>query len=514
MLKHSTRRWLAGLGVAGALVAASATPAAAAPADDFELYANNLIVAPGGPEKWLSLYSLVEQPFTDYTVTVDRSAVDGFAEVQEPQGYGSCSEAGVILTCTVTGDHEPDLDLLTLTVLPRGDAEAGQEGQLAFTVTTPDSGSAKFRSTITIGEGVDFAAEGFTQLGGAPGATVSAPLTVQNVGEKTARGSVLFFFGSDGFTPSKRYENCEYTNDDYDENAFACTFDTELEPGATARLDSTFGFTVPADSWAPNTHYGFATWYTPADWKEFRSQVGVAQALGPKGTEGTLKLGTIPADQARSLGQTDVDPYNNETSLRLTLKGEQKADVVANGASATGEVGKTVTVKVGYTNAGPAAIGTGGEEGLYTAVAVNLPKGTTAVTVPDTCEDMSDETGESDGKPGAETYLCFVRGRVGAGERVDFEFGLRIDRAGSLTGGVELRHGFDDNAAKDSNPANDSAKVLVNASGGQGGGDGDGGALPITGESTGLIAGLGGLLLVAGVGGYLVAKRRRTRFVA
>ena len=49
--------------------------------------------------------------------------------------------------------------------------------------------------------------------------------------------------------------------------------------------------------------------------------------------------------------------------------------------------------------------------------------------------------------------------------------------------------------------------------GGGDNGDGDGG-LPVTGQSTGLIAGLGALLLAVGAGGYLVAKRRRTRFVA
>ncbi|MEH1164743.1 LPXTG cell wall anchor domain-containing protein [Micromonospora sp. CPCC 205539] len=38
--------------------------------------------------------------------------------------------------------------------------------------------------------------------------------------------------------------------------------------------------------------------------------------------------------------------------------------------------------------------------------------------------------------------------------------------------------------------------------------------MPVTGQSVGLVAGLGALLLAAGVGGYLVAKRRRTRFVA
>lgn len=44
-----------------------------------------------------------------------------------------------------------------------------------------------------------------------------------------------------------------------------------------------------------------------------------------------------------------------------------------------------------------------------------------------------------------------------------------------------------------------------------GGGGGDDGSLPVTGGTTGAVAGLGALLLV---GGYLVARRRRTRFVA
>ncbi|HEX7745257.1 MAG TPA: LPXTG cell wall anchor domain-containing protein, partial [Micromonosporaceae bacterium] len=76
----------------------------------------------------------------------------------------------------------------------------------------------------------------------------------------------------------------------------------------------------------------------------------------------------------------------------------------------------------------------------------------------------------------------------------------------------------------DTNPANDTATLVVNAApgggdggngdGGNGGGAGDGGTLPITGSATGLIAGVGVLLLAAGVGGYVVARRRRTRFVA
>jgi hypothetical protein len=61
MLKNLTRRWLAGLGVAGAFVAASAAPALAAPpADDVLLYANNALIAPGGAAKSVTLYAFTE----------------------------------------------------------------------------------------------------------------------------------------------------------------------------------------------------------------------------------------------------------------------------------------------------------------------------------------------------------------------------------------------------------------------------------------------------------------------
>ncbi|MET8091828.1 LPXTG cell wall anchor domain-containing protein [Micromonospora sp. NPDC005220] len=530
MLTHSTRRWLAGLGVAGAFVAASASPAVAAPAattptpaeahaaEGFDLYANNVIVAPGGPEKWVSLYSLIEQPLTDYTVKVDRSAVSGFADVQTPVWPDSCKETTTVITCTVKDAEEASVQLLALTVLPRDGAKAGQEGELTFTVTTPNAGTASFRSTVTVGEGVDLVSEPFMHLEGAPGDTKKSPLSVGNAGEKAVEDVVLFYFGSYGLAPDKRYENCEYTEKDFDAYAFACKIDATLAPGAGATLDGSFGFAIPGDTWAPSEHYGFATWLTPADWEAFRAEVPTAGELGEKGTDGVLKL--EPADKPKasaSSSQTDTNPFNNETLLRLKVKGDQQADVVANGASVSGAVGKTVPVKVGFTNNGPAAINAGGDRGIYTIALVTLPKGTSAVEAPETCVDAEGEFGEDAGKPGATAYTCFVDGVLGKGKTAEFPFSLKVDESGSLAGTIELMHGGpDENLTKDLDPSNDVAKILVNAAGGTGGGDGDGdgGSLPITGQSTGLIAGLGALLLAAGVGGYLVAKRRRTRFVA
>ncbi|GGN48660.1 LPXTG-motif cell wall-anchored protein [Actinoplanes campanulatus] len=47
-----------------------------------------------------------------------------------------------------------------------------------------------------------------------------------------------------------------------------------------------------------------------------------------------------------------------------------------------------------------------------------------------------------------------------------------------------------------------------------GGQDGEDGGLPVTGSDTGTVAGIGGALLLLGGAGYLIGRRRRSRFVA
>lgn len=223
--------------------------------------------------------------------------------------------------------------------------------------------------------------------------------------------------------------------------------------------------------------------------------------------------------QARALGQTDTRFVNNDTTITLTVAGDQRADVAAVGATVTGAVGAIVNTTVGYTNNGPARAGDPGQQGLVVVTRVTLPAGVTAVSVPKSCVDPTDEQWHP-GKPGARLYECSALGGVARGERMGFEFGLRIDRAGSQTGGVALQTRSGSGPIADLNPANDTAKIVINPGNGGGNGNGnggngggDGGSLPITGASTGLIAGLGALLVVIGMGGYLLA-RRRTRFDA
>ena len=135
--------------------------------------------------------------------------------------------------------------MVTLVVRAKKSATPDQQGEITFTVTDRDGGSATHHSSVSIGEGVDLAAiEQGLQLTGALGGTLDVPLTVANRGEKTVHDVVLYFEGGYGFGPSKRYKNCEYSPTDAFRHAFACRFPNTIEPGGAARLDSSFGFTV------------------------------------------------------------------------------------------------------------------------------------------------------------------------------------------------------------------------------------------------------------------------------
>ncbi|MEW2429720.1 LPXTG cell wall anchor domain-containing protein [Micromonospora sp. NPDC047644] len=533
MPKQFARRWLAGVGIVGALLAASAVPAFASPAvEDLDFFVKDVVVAPGGPAKGSSLAARTRvstMEWGEYTVKVDRSKVVDFADVRNGGDANSCTESGPILTCTVVeeeNDYYTYITMVDLVVRAKKSATPDQQGDITFTITDSDGGSATYRSTVSIGEGVDLAGvEQRLDLNAALGDTLDLPLTVANRGEKAVESVVLYFEGGYGFGPSKRYRNCEYSPGDAFRHAFACRFPTTIEPGGAARLDSSFGFTVPTDGSAPNGHTGVVHWYTPADFEERQSFNQTR--LGQQGTEGELRLEPVgPRSTSR---QTDVNYQNGSTVMRLHVSGDQGAEVAALGtpATATGKVGDTVPLKVGYVNNGPAAVNVDGAKDLRARTVLSLPDGVTAVRVPMACLSAGFWV---PGKPGAKEYHCREHRRLTQGEKMEYEFGLRLDEAG--TRAAEVRLTFD--AGVDPNPANDSAKITIIASAdggsespggddggsespggddGQGGGDTDG-SLPITGAKAGLIAGIGGVLLAAGAAGFVVARRRRTRFVA
>ncbi|MEO3775709.1 LPXTG cell wall anchor domain-containing protein [Micromonospora sp. B11E3] len=523
MLKHSTRRWLAGLGVAGALVAASATPAAAEKTQaKLGVYTPDLTIAADSAGKYPSVILSASAPVVlpaGFTIKYDYTDLAGKVTVEEEQNSGSdCTSPSTgLLTCTLHYEYSLDeggtniAGLFQVIVAPTDEAKDGDSGKLTTTLSGSGFKSVSHDATVRVGEGVDLAAGSPIRLSLPPGKAFTAPLRIRNKAAAVAKGASVIFMNDYGLNAGKRYSNCTYVDDELR----SCQFTEELPAGPT------FGANLPyllgKDSFAPGFKYGDILWMTPAEFEDYEAYLdsrGIT--LGEPGTDGELSLTKVEALSAQS-AQADTRPDNNWSSLEVTVTGENGTDLEAIGAKLTGKAGDKVKAAVGVRNNGPATLDYSRSGSSITYMSVDVPEGTTAAAVPENCAPVKGDTWGEPGKPGARHYRCYFESFLKADDEAVMDFELRIDKViANATGLVKVNvpcqceGGF----YKDLKPANDTAKLVVNATDDGGEGGGDGGTLPITGSSTGLIAGIGALLLVAGVGGYLVAKRRRTRFVA
>ncbi|MFC4149108.1 LPXTG cell wall anchor domain-containing protein [Micromonospora mangrovi] len=525
MLTHSTRRWLAGLGVAGAFVAASATPAlAGTPGVALGLYLSDSTIAAGSEGLIDSPILYASEPVVLHNATVryDYRDLTGKVTLTSDVGSGDCDspEAGV-LVCQdpfeIGVDELGIGGLFNVAIVPTAEAKDGDVGDLKVTFSAEGATSASQTAKVKIGEGVDLAGGPEVNLTAAPGDAFSAPLVLANVGQTTAKGAAVFFDHDYSIRPGKHYSNCNYEGD----RLISCQFTDTVAPGET--FTASVPYVLGKDTYAPGNEHGYHDWMTPSEFDDFTAYLKhVGYPTGKPGTDGALTLTKKSSLKANSF-QADTDPTNNWSGMEIKVTGKNGVDLAAVGDSVTGKAGEIARATVGVHNNGPAALDLGRIGDPVTKIDVTVPTGTTAVKVSDAClpaiKDGYDW--EHPGKPGAKAYRCYPDIFIGVGESQTVEFGLRIDKViPNATGAVVINakcecSGFD----ADTNPANDKAKLVVNAAAGNGGGSGgegggDGGTLPITGSSTGLIAGIGVLLLAAGFGGYVVARRRRTRFVA
>ncbi|MEV4117552.1 LPXTG cell wall anchor domain-containing protein [Micromonospora sp. NPDC049645] len=524
MLTQSTRRWLAGLGVAGAIVAASASPANAEEAPiELGVYFSDTTLAAGSEGKIDSPLLFASEPVVveGLTVTYDYRDLDGVVQVKPDSASPECQspEAGV-LVCT--DPFEIGLEewafggLFNVAMTPTAKAGDGDTGNLKVTVSAEGLAPASHTAKLRIGEGVDLAAPGEeAKLSSTPGGKFSAPLTLSNAGKTDAKGAVAVFDLDYAIRPETQYSNCTYE----DGHLRTCTF-SEVTAAGEAR-SVPLPYTLGKDTYAPGREYGYYNWMTVAEFEDFSAYLEAGGiSAGQPGNGPVLSLPKAPSKVAALGFQADTDPMNNWSGMTVEVTGKNGTDLVAVGDQLTGKAGDVVTATLGVRNDGPAALDFGRMGSPVTKIDIAVPEGTTAVEVPDFCAPLNgdEQDWENAGTPGAKLYRCYPDIFIGVGEEQTVDIDFRIDKvianaAGTVTINAKCEcEGF----TEDLKPANDVAKILVNAAGGTGGGGGDedGGSLPITGQSTGLIAGLGALLLVAGVGGYLVAKRRRTRFVA
>jgi hypothetical protein len=210
-------------------------------------------------------------------------------------------------------------------------------------------------------------------------------------------------------------------------------------------------------------------------------------------------------------------------TLEVKVLGTNRADIAVFGATASGAVGAVVTVAPGMRNNGPAS--RWNDIGPAAEATITLPPGTSFLGVE---EDLPDNCFATEFLPfeQVKVWRCEVNFYFEAGQEVTFPFPLRINTATpNATGTIVLDKAYADKV----NTCNNTAKIIINPTGGTpsassctpsatptavptgsaGGGGGEPG-LPITGPGAAAIAGSGALIVLIGFGVLMLGRRRRT----
>ncbi|MFF7209695.1 hypothetical protein ACFZAU_04040 [Streptomyces sp. NPDC008238] len=456
-----------------------------------------------------------------YTIKIDATGLEGVAAVKLP-----CDPTGLTAVCE------------------RNEINAGEAynriGGIRLDIDA-DSAAGDF-GTIKVtgeGEGVDFAPLTIDVLVGGPellgrklsepkgfaaGDTYEAPVGFRNVGGMAADGTVLHFHGSRGLSFPDSYGNCAYKHTTegsllYQGTDAICTFPGTYKTGTAYTLTEPLKVKTAAFALRDGFSYGFS-------------------AVGAKKAEALLKNdGYTPGTGApltlEELPGASAGDYTRYADL--DLPSGNTYDLVLTGASAQGRAGDTVKAEIGFRNDGPgwiSALRSGGEPIGFT---VAVPEGAKVTKAPESCNLTTIEEG-------VKGYLCWVGTPLLEDAKLSFPFELHIDKVvKNAKGKVSLPRWNDPAETEDSN---NTAWIVLNATGGgdgsQGssggpsatpspsasdddapgsggtsdggssstGGDSDGGGLAFTGAGGALLLGGAGLLAL-GLGAVVIVVVRR-----
>ncbi|MEV4537890.1 hypothetical protein AB0J82_29340 [Asanoa sp. NPDC049518] len=505
---NTARRLLAGVAVAGAFVAATAFPAYAAPNLKMDTF-DALVAANGYTRGFVALYGGGEELVGKISILIDSSDLDGASvELDWMSSDWLCdATTGTQIRCEQDAPEGSFGTSISYVINGKSDAEIGTKSSITLTADV-DGATATTKSVVTIAEASDLRVQEDPLLAkGDPGGLAKANAPVSNVGESTVARTTMVL-SPDWRTPyAGDFSNCV----NYMDAFTICEFDQPLKPGKSYQLSEDIPYAVSKTARTGAVFSTYADWYVEDDWKILEPSWGLGDYEPTRGTGEPLRLEEVTTT-ARG-PQTDINPYDSFLQVDITIGGDNHVDMAALGATATGAAGATVTVTPAVKNLGPADLETSFDEPKTPGLRITIPEGATVTYATWDCAPYTDggtwpPDDEAWGQAGAREYGCAVWDQF-AGDSYGYEFKLTIDRVvDDATGTVTAKIDGDPNSA------NNVAQIVLNGTGGgNGGGDGDGG-LPVTGPQATLIASAGVLLVGAGVAGFLIARRRRTRFVA
>jgi hypothetical protein len=337
-----------------------------------------------------------------------------------------------------------------------------------------------------------------------PGGSFDLPVTVANKGIEAAEKVWVSYSVTRGLDFADVPSNCLVQHvRPYDEMperwTAVCAFDQAVEPGVVYTPEKPLRVTV----------------LDRALNDELRVRVGdVAPGADDNGTSPVA--GTAPAVKLIE-GQPGGEGSAGVVDVSVTSV--NTADYQVTGAALKGSVGDTVTMKVKFTNAGPAWV-LPKEGDRVVKVMITPPAGTSVVKRGQFCQAKG------------EVYVCGMRS-LNEGSQETYTFELKIDkRVADAKGSVALST---EARPFDPNKTNDKADITLDVTGGgttgptgsstngsnsSAGGSssaGDagtttkGGHLAETGSSTLPITGAAAAAVITGAGMVLVTRRRRAQ---
>jgi hypothetical protein len=515
-MRPTLRRLLVGTAAAAAAMTVAAAPASAATPKVSLLLPDATVAA--GHDTLVSpvLFATRAIEINNASVTFELSGdLAGVSLAPPGDDADECTADGSRkVTCSVPFpidfDQNGDIGWFNAELAATKDA-LGEKGKIKVTLTADGIAPISTGADVEVAEAVDLVAGKSTALTTKPGDGFDAALQVRNNAGTAAHGTALIFDTDRAFQSTKKFSNCFYDHDTLN----ACVFDQDLAAGRSYNLS--VPYVTGRDTQAPGDASGEFEWLTSDDYNDLLNTLSKAGFGGPgaPGTGDKLELTAVPALKALAkTKQTDPNPDDNWQDVDLTVKGDNGVDLAAKGATFKGSEGQTVAVTVGVANVGPATLDWGHSGEPAAAVVVTPPTGTTVAKLPEGCR-VNDLNPTSKVKQ----YLCLSSPIFPVGTSVTWTFGFKVNKASdNARGSVEVNPACAcEIFSKDINKSNDTAAIVLNPVGGggaAGGQNSSGGGLAITGPQTAVYGGAGAVLVAAGVAGFLLARRRRTRFEA
>jgi hypothetical protein len=459
-----------------------------------------------------------ESDLRNVTASFDLSSLRGAVDVTTRQN--GCTQQDMVVTCAL-GDFYQRTELTPLVLTATEGTPVGAAGAIELTVTADNAPTVTRSTQVLVGRPkFTTAPSGSTQM---TSAAASVTPEFGNRGDiAVSQGITLLVTSQAPMTAT--YANCRYDKADRPTQA-ECDFDRTLAPGEAFRTDG--GFPVDGSGAPFGFDVSYRIWPTGNP-----PEYGSLSAAAPHGTGGTLGLTAVDGSSLVGSGSS---------TQHFVPAGGIHVDFAATGFTIKGKVGDTVRVQVPLPTTDH---GNRGLEYARTPQRVTVPAGMHVIPADDQqeaapCGPVTRTTADCPYGPepfGTILYLVIDKKVPGATGTITVrpDAGVDLNPANNtavitadVTGGPATSGGAGSTAGSGSGGSSGAS-----GSGGTAGGGGSGGSGPGGGTSSGASAGAsgggsgnlaatgtGGLALITGASALVLAggtvmvavRRRKTR---